>query len=168
MPGVPGAGGPAPKRQRRNRSKLAIEPIEVEAGGSAAAPEADPAWHPIAAGIYRSLAESAQSALYEPSDWAVAALLAESMSRELSPQPVVKKDGEVVMVSRPLRGSVVSAWLKALTALLATEGVRRRARVEVQRAASDEDSSGDFTTLEDYRRRLHGSDDPDPDLPWSS
>ncbi len=131
-------------------------------------PEPDPEWHPVAARIYRSLAQSAQSQLYQPSDWAVAALLAESMSRELSPQPVVMKDGEVVMVSRPLRGSVVSAWLKALTALLATEGDRRRARVEVQRAASEEDSSGDFTTLEDYRRQLRGADHPDPDLPWSS
>ncbi len=159
MPGVPGAGGPAPKRQRRNRSKLAIEPIEVEAGGSAAAPEADPAWHPIAAGIYRSLAESAQSALYEPSDWAAAALLAESMSRELSPQPAVTKDGEVVMVSRPPRGSSMAAWQKALTALLVTEGDRRRARIEVQRPANDEERPADFTTLDDYRRRLRGFDD---------
>jgi len=99
----------------------------------------------------------------------VAALLAESMSRELSPQPVVMKDGEVVMVSRPLRGSVVSAWLKALTALLATEGDRRRVRVEVQRPASEQDDEpAEFTTLEQYRRRLGGADDPDPDLPWSS
>lgn len=160
MTGVPGAGGPVPKRQRRNRSKPAIAAVEVEACGSAAAPEADPAWHPIAAGIYRSLAQSAQSQLYQPSDWAVAALLAESMSRELSPQPVVTKDGEVTMVSRPPRGSSMAAWQKALTALLATEGDRRRAWIEVQRPASDEERPADFTTLDEYRRRLRGFDDP--------
>ena len=53
--------------------------------------------HPAARRWFESLAESGQSAFYEPSDWATAYVLAETMSRELRPRVVgVTKDGDVI------------------------------------------------------------------------
>lgn len=159
MPGVPGAGGPPPKRstQRRRRNEPAHPVVTADGAAEVPVPDADPQWHPVARRWFESLAASGQSVFYEPSDWATAFAVAESMSRELNPQPVTVGKGDdthVEMVSLPPKGASLAAWLKAMSSLLVTEGDRRRVSVELQRP--ERESSGeanDVSRIEDARRR---------------
>jgi hypothetical protein len=77
------------------------------------------------------------------------------MSRDLKPQPVPIGDG-IVEIPRPIPGSSVTAWLKAMTVLLATEGDRRRLSLELKRAESKPEGSDGVADLDEYRRRLSG------------
>lgn len=115
-------------------------------------------WHPIVRDWYQSLDRSGQSHFYEPSDWQLARIIAESMSRELSPQPMVVgrgDDAHIEMVRLPPKGASVAAWLKAMSSLLVTEGDRRRLRLELDReaAAQDEEPVADVADLDGFRRR---------------
>lgn len=158
-----GSRGPVPKRstQRRRRNKES-EPEKVDtASAVGVVPPADEDWHPIAKRWYESLAGSGQSTFYEPSDWATAVVIAESMSRELKPQVVGMKTDEngaqtePAFAVVPMKGASLAAYLKAMTALLVTEGDRRRAGVELQRGAAVVDAP-DVPKLDDYRSRLAG------------
>lgn len=160
MAGVPGAGGVPPKRDAQRRRSNAPALGEATAAPGAAVvevPEADPEWHPVALRWFESLAKSGQSVFYEPSDWLTAFMLAESMSRELKPQTVVDKEGNVHMVSLPPKGASLAAWLKGMTTLMVTEGDRRRARLELFRPSAGGEEDADVSELDDYRRRLRDS-----------
>lgn len=125
---VAGAGM-ATHRRRSHPELAASDQVSKIDGRLPAASD----WHSIATIWYDSLALSGQHVFYEPSDWAYAYVIAETMSRELVPQPVFDSDGkEVGQVVRPPRASAVSVWLRAMAALLVTEGDRRRAGVELQ------------------------------------
>lgn len=145
MPGVPGAGGPVPKRsdQRRRTNKPVIPLTHAVAGSVASQPAPQADWHPLAADWYRSLADSGQSRFYEPSDWALARVIAESMSRELTSLG-------------PVPASAIASWLRAMTVLLATEGDRRRLSLELKRAEAKGDDPDGVADLDDYRNRLAG------------
>lgn len=104
-------------------------------------PVPDEAWHPAARRWYDSLAESGQARFYEASDWATAWVWAELLSRQM-------------FAERP-SAQMVSAWASGATELLTTEGARRRARLELERAGSvDEDEDAAVVALDDYQRRL--------------
>ena len=124
---------------------------------AAVARQDDPEWHPLASQWFASLQRSGQAAFYQPSDWATARLMAESMSRELSPQPMIVasgKEAHVEYVTLPPKGASIAAWLRACAVLGATEGDRRRLTIELDRG--DEDDRGDaadVSELEEYRRR---------------
>jgi hypothetical protein len=173
-----GARGPIPKRedQRRRRNKktstakkttqarrktsAATSPSKRSAA-RVAIPKADPGWHAAAKRWYDSLAKSGQSSFYQPSDWAMAWLIAESISRDLKPQVVGvnEETGEPVFAIIPLKGASLAAYLKAMTALLATEGDRRRVGLELERAgfgADDRPTVSEVPRLDDYRDRLSG------------
>ncbi|MDR3080342.1 MAG: hypothetical protein LBV60_05330 [Streptomyces sp.] len=123
---VVGAHGPIPKRseERRRRNKDDGPGLVKAPSGPPAdvpdLPEPDPLWHPIATDFYLSLQESGQAAFYQPSDWVVARYVAELMSRGLTSD-------------RPPNGQYVAALNSAMSSLLATEGDRRRARIELER-----------------------------------
>ena len=158
MAGVKGSGGPPPKRsdQRRRTNKTAGEERKANATrgerGECVIPGADESWHPIAKQWFEALKSSGQRAEFESSDWATAAVLAEAVSRELNPQPVVDKDGNVTFVSAPMKGATLSAFLKGCTALLVTEGDRRRAAIELQRPQpADEAQPADVTSLASWK-----------------
>jgi hypothetical protein len=96
---------------------------------------ADEKWHPVAKQWYESLARSGQRIYYQPSDWAIAYVLAESLSLDMKPQfvGINEETGEVMMERIPLKGASLAAYLKGFTALLATEGDRRRLALELER-----------------------------------
>lgn len=145
MPGVPGSGGPVPKRseQRRRTNKDPRSLDRAQAGPRPAAPEPDETWHPIARDWFLSLSESGQSGFYEASDWATARYVAEAMSKNLS-------DGKF---SAMLFASVMSAT----SSLLVTEGDRRRLRLELERAKpADPDGEAATATVTDLLSRLGG------------
>jgi hypothetical protein len=150
-------GKPSAQRRRRNKDEMPADKVKVL--GAVPVPPGDRKWHALALRWYESLADSGQSRFYEPSDWATAAIIAESMSRELKPQTVIGEDGKQHRVTRPLRGASVSAWLKAMTVLLATEGDRRRMRLELARAqAAGEEGGASVSELDQYRDRIPGVD----------
>jgi hypothetical protein len=155
-----GTRGPAPKResQRRRRNKPATEVEHAEAAPveAAAAPPPDPDWHPVAVRWYESLGKSGQSRFYEPSDWATAYVIAESMSREFSEHRVALA-GTVETLYEAPRPGVLSAWLKAMTQLLVTEADRRRAALELDRPkppATPNGGADNVTPLDPWRQRL--------------
>lgn len=176
-----GERGPVPKRsdQRRRKNKTAAQKKAEAAAAAAKAgppkspkkpppaaglakpPAAKATWHPAAKAWYAALKNSGQSNFYEPSDWAVAYLIAESISRDLKPQVVGinEQTGKPVMSTIPMKGASLSAYLKAMTSLLVTEGDRRRAGLELERASLIPDTGeepSDVADLDDYRARLGG------------
>lgn len=162
MAGVKGAGGRVPKRsdQRRRTNKPAKELTKAPGAEDVIRSPANSKWHPVAKRWYESLEKSGQSVFYEPSDWAAAYVLAESISRELKPQPFVVQTEEgpdVKMMTMPPKSASIAAWLKGMTALLATEGDRRRASLELQRPPVSEEGDDDVAWIDDARRRLRGS-----------
>jgi hypothetical protein len=159
-----GTRGPVPKRTEERRRRNKVDPGSAVAEAPAApiatcAPAAED-WHPIAASWYGSLAESGQSRFYEPSDWATAYLVAESMSRDLNPQFVGfaqtgRDETEAEFAVIPLKGASLAAYLKAMGNLLVTEGDRRRASIELKRGtATDPDEDAAVASLDAYRARL--------------
>lgn len=145
------ARGPIPKRatdrRRLNKPAPGEEITKAPGAKKVTIPRADRSWHKVARTWYQSLAKSGQSKFYEPSDWATAFLIAESLSRELNARAFI-----------PLKGASLSAYLKAMSSLLVTEGDRRRARLELQRAAVvDEDEQASVTLMADYQSQLGGA-----------
>ncbi|GAB3209787.1 hypothetical protein GCM10027294_25580 [Marinactinospora endophytica] len=162
---VAGTRGPVPKRsdQRRRMNKAQDDgtPVEITRAPAGSptpvpAPPANESWHPIARAWYDSLAASGQAVFYEASDWATAALLAESISRDLSPQVVgTTESGEILRDTIPLKGASLSAYLKGMSSLLVTEGDRRRARVELQRGtAVDDDEDAAVVAIDEWQSKF--------------
>lgn len=159
MPGVPGAGGPPPKRssqRRRTNTPAAGEPQHAWGAAVVKPPRVNGKWHPVAKRWFLALKESGQSQFYEPSDWAAAELIAESMSRDLRPQVVgITEDGKVVKDTIPLKGASLAGYLKAFAALLVTEGDRRRVRLELERPSPEgEEVDDNVTYLDEFRGGL--------------
>ena len=118
--------GPIPKRSsERRRANKTPGLTQAPAAGSVRVPPARKGWHPIAAAWYRSLKASGQARYYEPSDWAQAQVLAESLSRMLHADEI-----NAAMLNTILQGS---------RDLLTTEGQRRRLRLELVREGVAED-----------------------------
>lgn len=130
MPGVKGAGGPPPKRtdQRRRRNKTAAEERGgVRAGEAIPAEQPEPGdWVFGVRQWYESLGKTGVSGWYSAADWSSAWLMAETMNREFTAEGVLKS-------------ATMMAWLKLNAALLATEGDRRRAAVELAKPAPPDD-----------------------------
>jgi hypothetical protein len=140
-----GTRGPVPKpsdKRLGHRAKAESDSIStVPAAVDVEIPEAEELWHPIAQRWFKSLAKSGQHVFFEPSDWAEACFIAEVMSRAL--------------ISDKLSGPVVAAIQAGTSRLLATEGDRRRLRIELERASPiDADEEAAVTALDQYRRRL--------------
>lgn len=155
-----GVRGPVPNRSdQRRRTNAPERPIDhAPATPRVKVPRADAAWHPVAKAWYQSLGKSGQSTYYEPSDWATAVLIAESMSRDLMPQVVgTTERGDILKETIPLKGASLGAYLKAMSVLMVTEGDRRRAMLELERPGpADADADRASATVTDIRARLGG------------
>lgn len=153
-----GSRGPIPKRdaERRRCNKPDRPTDTLVSTVRAKAPAPDKDWHPIARRLYVSLKKSAQSQFFQASDWATAYLLAESISRDLSPQVVGidPRGGTAVIETIPLKGASLAAYLKAFAALGMTEGDRRRMRIEIEPPAAK--TPAGVTEMNEYRRARQG------------
>lgn len=145
--------GPPPKkeaaRRRRNKSGVEVEIVNIDEllVGDVEIPVADENWEPLTKEFYESFARSGQSIWMEPTDWMTAYMLMEVLDRWLKPQDVKvgqtgstgdeNKGGaidyifEAKIVAMP--GGTLNAILKGLSSLMATEGDRRRLRIELER-----------------------------------
>lgn len=158
-----GERGPVPKHSAQRRRANSPTPDHSPAAAEVEVPEPDPEWHSIASRWYESLAKSGQSVYYEPGDWMTAYLLAESMSRDLSPQFVGfaqtgRDQTEAEFAVIPLKGASLAAYLKGFAVLLVTEGDRRRVQLELQRGdGGDPDDEAAEATVTDIMSRLSAS-----------
>ncbi|MET8684837.1 hypothetical protein ABZV77_11525 [Streptomyces sp. NPDC004732] len=122
-----GFSGPAPKapeaRRRRNADPVETVKVSKQTYANVAAREDNynPSWHPAAQLLYRSFSESAQSYLYEPSDWATLRIVIESASASL-----LRYEDRVSM-------DMAASVIKGLEEFLTTEATRRRVRVELEK-----------------------------------
>jgi hypothetical protein len=92
---------------------------------------------PAAVRFWDSLRVSGQAQFFQPSDWSAAELVVIAIDRfDEKPQ-----------------ASMLASIQKGMASLLATEGDRRRVRVELEREA-DEDDQGSVAWIEDARRRI--------------
>ena len=148
MAGVKGRGGPPPKRsdQRRRSNPTAAEARTGEVRRGEHIPSDPPEagdWLPAIRQWYESLAQSGQSAWYAASDWSSAWLMAEAMNAEMVADGVLK-------------AATLSAWLKLCTALLVTEGDRRRSAVELALPAPPAaDAPAEVTDIRSWRESLN-------------
>ena len=134
-----GVKGPIPKRSderiRRNKDE-ALE--KVEAIGVVRMPHLgldNP--HPLVVDLYLSLADSAQSRFYEPSDWQYARFCLHF--------------ADVLLKQQRPSSQLLASVQTMLTDLLVSEGSRRRVRLEVERSTS----GGDVLDVADlFRKRL--------------
>jgi hypothetical protein len=162
-----GARGPIGKKNEakaghRTKAELAgtevidLEDVDPELLARAAAGmlPADEGWHPTARRLYDSFATSGQNLYYQPSDWAILYLVAESISRDLKDQflGINEETGQPIMGQIPLKGASLAAYLKAFTGLMATEGDRRRAQMELEQKSrkgqGKDEPTGDGVVLD--------------------
>jgi hypothetical protein len=143
---------PDERVETRLEAELPAKPVAM--------PEADEHWHPIAKMVYESLPESGQSMFFEPSDWAAAYLVCESISRDLEEQVVgTTETGQVIKDFIPMKGASLAAYTKILGELGMTEGARRRLSIELTRAKPEKETGGlpaGVTDINDARRGLLG------------
>ncbi len=132
--------GVVPKHStQRRRRNLDGRPETIEVGRSLAkAPALRAGIHPLAAAWYESLRDSDQSRFYQPSDWMTAQLIAEAIDE----------------FARVRRAALLDTILRGSTVLLATEGDRRRMRLELTRKGQDDDEHAAVVALTDYQSRL--------------
>jgi len=142
-----GMRGPVPKLTSQRLGHLTRSDRErassLAVSGVVTAPERPlEGLHPVAALWYDSLKQSGQSALFEPSDWAAAAFLAEALTRTLD--------------AERLNPQLLTAVWNAMEDLLTTESSRRRVHVEVRRDRGEARAEHSLTALEEYKQRLGG------------
>lgn len=125
--------------------------------GEVEMPPPKPGWHELATELYLSLEQSGQSRYFEPSDWAMAQLLAEALTRDLKPQPVGvhPQTGKVVRARSPIRGASLQAHLKAFAALGVSESDRRRIGIFVKRE-SEKPGLASVTAIDRAGKLLEG------------
>lgn len=90
---------------------------------------ANPDWHAEARQMYDGLKKSAPAKLFEPSDVAVAYFVCSQMHRFIE--------------TGRTNGQMFSAIMSAIENLMATEGARRRLRVEIVDSLPDDQKSAD-------------------------
>jgi hypothetical protein len=147
--------GPIPKRDsQRRRTEPNRDPLRTATGAQPFdPPKGNPKWHPVARRWFDSLKVSGQAVFWEPSDWAVAEILAETMSRELRPKFVaLDAQGDPILRETPIPGAALGAILRGMTDLAVTEGARRRARIELERPKVSDAGPASVTWLDAARR----------------
>lgn len=130
-----GERGPIGKRDdERVRRNLPDSPTAtVTAIGAVRAPELgdisfEGETHQLVLDLYQSIKDSAAVQYYEPTDWQFARFTLFALNQEL----IYAKH-----IGKPIGAMKLTALNQMASALLWTEGDRRRVRLEVERAPSD-------------------------------
>lgn len=145
--------GPIPKRSdqrvRRNADEVPVTTLPVD--GEVPVPELglkNP--HPLVVDMYESLKDSGQAKFYEPSDWQYARLTMHLLNDMIRPRRSKKGTGSYDRIS----AMSITAINQMLTALLVTEGDRRRVRLEIQRRQGGEDEGKVLDVADRFRQML--------------
>lgn len=131
-----GTRGPIGKRddERIRRNKTDEPTATVTAIGAVQIPELgdishNGETHSLITDMYESIKESAAVQFYEPTDWQFARLTLYTLNQELI---AAQSNG------KPVGAMKLTAINQMMSALLLTEGDRRRARIEIERAPADQ------------------------------
>lgn len=132
-----------PDARSGHRTKAEMKHDVMVATKAVTPREPDPEWHPIAARMYESFIGSPQEVWFLESDWAMAWMYCESMSRDLKPkfvgfaetwnseaQTMEKKPVRTVV---PMIAASINAYTTGFGHLLATIADRRALKFEVSR-----------------------------------
>ncbi|WP_232077233.1 hypothetical protein [Mycolicibacterium aichiense] len=107
-----------------------IGPVEIPELGDVSC---DGETHPLVIEIYESIKKSAAVKYYEPTDWTYAKLALLALNEELVGWAVDKNGNRY---KKTIGAMKLTAINQMLSALLLTEGDRRRVRLEVERAST--------------------------------
>lgn len=100
-------------------------------------------WHPTCRRLWESLKNSGQSDFFQESDWAYAYSILEDFSFQKKAQAEGRK----------MSAETIKTLYAGLDKLMMTEAERRRARIELEEPASDEDSAG-TVAVKNYKQGL--------------
>lgn len=126
-----GAATRGPVPERSDMTVRHGEPVEkLVVKGAVEVPElgdisCDGVIHPLVRDLYQSMIDSGQRQYYEPTDWQFARIALYALNEELV---TARQLGKTVGAMK------LTALNQMLTALLLTEGDRRRVRIEIERA----------------------------------
>jgi hypothetical protein len=147
-----GQRGPIPKRdEERVRRNIPEDPtVTVLMPGSVKIPDLGDVshlgeTHPIVVEMYDAMKDSASVKFFEPTDWQFARLALYTLNQELI---AAQHNG------KPVGAMKLTAINQMLSALLLTEGDRRRARLEIERAPADAGSGKVLDVTDMLRQRL--------------
>lgn len=144
-----GVRGPIGKRdEERVRRNIPEDPtVTVQMHGLVTIPELGDMshlgeTHPLISEMYESIKQSASVKYYEPTDWQFARMTLYMLNQELI---AAAHNG------KPVGAMKLTAINQMLSALLLTEGDRRRARLEIERAPAE--SNGKVLDVTDMLRQ---------------
>lgn len=144
-----GVRGPIGKRdEERVRRNIPEDPtVTIQMPGIVSIPELGDVshlgeTHPLIPEMYESIKQSASVKYYEPTDWQFARLALYTLNQELI---AAQHNG------KPVGAMKLTAINQMLSALLLTEGDRRRARLEIERAPAE--TSGKVLDVTDMLRQ---------------
>lgn len=144
-----GVRGPIGKRdEERIRRNIPEDPtVTIHMPGIVSIPELGDVshlgeTHPLIIEMYESIKQSASVKYYEPTDWQFARLALYTLNQELI---AAQHNG------KPVGAMKLTAINQMLSALLLTEGDRRRARLEIERAPAE--SSGKVLDVTDMLKQ---------------
>jgi len=147
-----GQRGPVPKRDsERIRRNIPENPtVTVVATGRVDVPELGDISHlgevhPLVEDMYQSIKDSAATSYYEATDWAYARLTMHTLNAELI---------SAKQLGKPIGAMKLTAITGMLSALLLTEGDRRRVRLEIERAPVDGAGGRVLDVTDMLRQRL--------------
>lgn len=150
-----GTRGPIPKRdaERVRRNITEDSTVTVQMNGLVTIPELGDIshlgeTHSLVEEIYESIKQSASVKYFEPTDWAYARLTMHTLNAELI---------SAKHLGKPIGAMKLTAITTMLSALLLTEGDRRRARLEIERTTSDSGSGKVLEFTDMLRQRLASS-----------
>ena len=150
-----GTRGPIPKRdEERIRRNIPEDPtVTIQAIGVVEIPELgdvsfDGETHPLITDMYESIKQSAAVKYYEPTDWQFARLALHTLNAELV---AARQQG------RPIGAMKLTAINQMLSALLLTEGDRRRVRLEIERAPASKETGKVLDVTDMLKQRLSAS-----------
>mgnify|MGYP006924371538 CR=1 FL=1 len=150
-----GTRGPIGKRdEERIRRNIPENPTEtISVIGNVEIPELGDIshlgeTHPIVVEMYDAMRNSASVKFFEPTDWVYARLTLHTLNAELI---YAKHNG------KPVGAMKLTAITQMLSALLLTEGDRRRARIEIERAPQDAAGGRVLDVTDMLRQRLASS-----------
>lgn len=101
--------------------------------------------HPLITEMYESIKKSAAVKYYEPTDWQFARLALYTLNQEL----IASRQ-----YGKPVGAMKLTAINQMLSALLLTEGDRRRARLEIERAPADSGTGKVLDVTDMLKQRL--------------
>lgn len=147
-----GVRGPIGKRdEERIRRNIPENPTDtIQMIGTVKIPELGDVshlgeTHPLIDEMYESIKQSAAVKYYEPTDWQFARMTLYVLNQELI---AAQHNG------KPVGAMKLTAINQMLSALLLTEGDRRRARLEIERAPADSSTGKVLDVTDMLRQRL--------------